>query len=130
MRWAKVKVTHLHADRIHLRWQKSKSHAYTLIAYTCGGQKSKAHTYTLIAYTCGGQKSKSHAHMLLAYTCGGQKSKSHLDRTHLRWAEVSGMSPSTPHMHFGILEHLYRPFTALRSPNIDQNAHFSAFGAL
>ena len=29
-----------------------------------------------------------------------------------------------------ILKHLYGPFTALKSPNIYQNAHFSAFRAL
>ena len=34
------------------------------------------------------------------------------------------------HMLLRILEHLYGPFTALKSPNIYQNAHFSAFRAL
>ena len=67
-------VTCQQADCIHMRWQKSKSHTYTLIAYTWGGQKPKSHAYTLISYTCGGQKSRSHTYMLIAYTYGGQKS--------------------------------------------------------
>ena len=32
-----------------------------MITYTCSGQKSRKHAYTVIAYTCGGQKSKVRA---------------------------------------------------------------------